>query len=40
MILARHQDSPQEMRRWNEEALKRAEVVGDDRFAASIRSCI
>jgi tetratricopeptide (TPR) repeat protein len=29
--VARHQDSPQETLRWNEEALKRAEAVGDER---------
>ena len=37
--MARHQDSPEETLRWNEEALKQAEAVGDERvqgFFASL----
>jgi hypothetical protein len=30
-FLARHQDSPQDTLRWNQEALARADAVGDDR---------
>ena len=29
--VARHQDSPEETLRWNEEALRQAEAVGDER---------
>ncbi len=29
--LARHQESPEETLRWNQESLKRAEAVGDER---------
>ncbi|MEV4542058.1 hypothetical protein [Micromonospora echinaurantiaca] len=32
--LARHQDDPEEMLRWNQAALRHAEAVGDDRVAA------
>lgn len=30
-FLARHQESPEEMLHWNQEALKRADAVGDER---------
>ena len=30
-FLARHQPTPEETLRWNQEALRRAELVGDDR---------
>lgn len=32
--LARQQDDPEEILRWNQEALRRADAVGDDRVAA------
>ncbi|MEV6851761.1 hypothetical protein [Actinoplanes sp. NPDC051411] len=32
--LARHQEEPAEILRWNEEALRRATAVGDERVAA------
>jgi hypothetical protein len=32
--LARQQDDPEEIRRWNQEALRHADAVGDDRVAA------
>ena len=32
-FLARHQENPQDTLRWNQEALARAEAVGDDRVS-------